>query len=355
MEPSVQITPVPPARLLWFDGLRGVSAIAVVLYHILDAPWISHGYLAVDVFFLLSGYVIAGAYEARLRAGLPIGAFLRQRMARLYPLYLFGIGLGVVRFLYIGRPPVSTLTTLVGSLGFVHLPIPESAAMFPLNGAMWSLALEVIVNLLYAAGGWRLSSRWLVAIVSAAGVLVAVTSLEHGGSNLGAMADGLNIAGGYARVLFGFPLGVLLFRLHRSGVLRRRLPPLLSGGVIMASVAVIYVFPASPPLGVAVDLVAILLLFPLLVAQLILAKQPIGLIGRGCDGLGRLSYPLYAVHKPLIAFVTLAPPLGAATTFGLCVAITIGVALLAHLTVEPIGRRMIRNLAFRPARLRTAG
>src|ERR1700761_6004380 len=76
------------------DGLRGVAAIAVMLHHFrpLTAPWLfAHGYLAVDLFFLLSGFVIAHAYDARFRKGLGVPAFLVIRLIRLWPMIAFGV------------------------------------------------------------------------------------------------------------------------------------------------------------------------------------------------------------------------------------------------------------------------
>ena len=117
---------VTKRRLMWLDGLRGLSAIAVVLLHASAGRWASHGYLAVDAFFILSGVVIAQAYEEPLKRGATAGWFMRQRLARLYPLYVFGLLLGLARLSHTATPPLALGATFAGGLAF--LPVPISAA-----------------------------------------------------------------------------------------------------------------------------------------------------------------------------------------------------------------------------------
>src|SRR6185437_6209521 len=78
------------------DGLRGVAALAVVLYHYASDLIAPHGYLAVDLFFAMSGFVIASAYEAKLKDGLDVRGFLGIRAKRLAPLWMLGAIVGFV-------------------------------------------------------------------------------------------------------------------------------------------------------------------------------------------------------------------------------------------------------------------
>src|SRR5437868_15453571 len=88
------------------DGLRGVAAVMVVMMHLCEAHAtshldmnINHGYLAVDFFFLLSGFVIGYAYDDRWDK-LTIGGFLRRRFERLQPLVVLGMTLGAIGFYF---------------------------------------------------------------------------------------------------------------------------------------------------------------------------------------------------------------------------------------------------------------
>jgi peptidoglycan/LPS O-acetylase OafA/YrhL len=77
-------------RIALLDGLRGLCALLIVFFHfhMVGDGLHNHAYLAVDVYFLLSGFVVASAYEARLKSGAGVGWFFGVRMARLYPLYI---------------------------------------------------------------------------------------------------------------------------------------------------------------------------------------------------------------------------------------------------------------------------
>src|SRR6187402_3617673 len=88
------------------DGLRGVAAIAVVTFHFMEwaisdysKNFIGHGFLAVDFFFCLSGFVIAYAYDDRMKQLKP-GPFLIRRLIRLHPLVVIGSVLGLITFLF---------------------------------------------------------------------------------------------------------------------------------------------------------------------------------------------------------------------------------------------------------------
>src|SRR5580692_3274314 len=104
-------------RLVALDGARGLSALAVAFFHFDRNVWPAHGYLAVDLFFLLSGYVIAGAYETRLQRGSGLGWFFGVRMARLYPIYLFGTLIGLACYL-VAHPPAGVFAALARALVF---------------------------------------------------------------------------------------------------------------------------------------------------------------------------------------------------------------------------------------------
>lgn len=320
-------------RLVALDGARGLSALMVAVFHFDRNVWPAHGYLAVDLFFLLSGYVIAGAYEVRLQRGAGLGWFFGVRMARLYPIYLFGTLIGLAGYLAINAP-AGAPAALARALVFLPAPISGHVAAYPLNGAMWSLAAEVEINILYAWFGYRLSTRALAWAAALAGAVLAVVVIRHGGANTGAIA----------RVLFAFPLGVVVWRLHSAG----RLPKLsLSPLIPLLAAALVYGAPAlslGPANGV-VDAALMLLVLPLILVALVLASPPKAHFAWALSYAGGLSYALYAVHLPISEVLNhMAPRFGPSVGHIIIVlglSISIPLAMFGHHLIEPAGRRLI--------------
>jgi len=146
------------SRFGTLDGLRGVAAIVVVLFHAIFGAWVPRfGYLAVDLFFILSGFVLSHAYDKRFVAGMSVAEFLSLRVVRLYPLYLLGLVLGlcVVRInpSIMDAPAAGVLLNFV--LNLFDLPgmeIPGTLyrELFPLNVPLWSLFFEFwVANLIF--------------------------------------------------------------------------------------------------------------------------------------------------------------------------------------------------------------
>ena len=157
-------------RFVVLDGMRGVAALAVIIDHVaspLMQTLIPGRYLAVDFFFVLSGFVLAHVYLTRLAEGrMSPGAFLRVRAIRFAPLYLAAFALGAaLALLYALRgwhehtlPHVATSALF----GVFMLPTPPPLSIwpdapFPLNGPTWSLFFELAVNAVFAL----VALRWL--------------------------------------------------------------------------------------------------------------------------------------------------------------------------------------------------
>src|ERR1700722_15033256 len=182
-------------RFLALDFLRGSAALCVVLLHWCDGvglPWFGYGYLAVDFFFLLSGFVIAHSYEARLRTALPLQLFLWIRFVRLYPMIFAGVAVGVFRFIlrdHIG-PASSTslseyLLLAVANLFMVPILHPTGlvpgagpGAAYPLDQPLWSLFFEGLAYVFYAASIRRLSNTTLtiITLLGLASLIAVITS-----------------------------------------------------------------------------------------------------------------------------------------------------------------------------------
>lgn len=327
-----------PRRYATLDGLRGVAAFSILLLH-LERPGFHMppgAYTAVDLFFLISGFVIAGAYEDRIpRIG--VLGFLRARMIRLYPMLLVGLlilpAYGLAVFVLYGERIGGTgdiLRSLGASLLFLPSQLPTSklwdqAMLFPLNTPVWSLMLEMVVNIAYALLLPWLSRRALVFIVLASGLLLVAAQLQLIGLDLG--WSWATLWGGFPRASFSFFLGVLI---HRGRLPRVSIPPIL----LLAAVPLLFY---APPL------VAILVGYPLV---LIGATAPGARTSRLMAAMGALSYPLYVIHFPLLHWIgwLLAGRMPEWASIPVSVTIVLFCSLLAlKLWDEPVRRRLSRR------------
>ncbi len=284
-------------RLPGLDAMRGYAAVAVLLFHartLFHAPWLMpSGYLAVDLFFVMSGYVIAQAYDDRLRT-MGVLKFLRARVVRFYPLFALGLAFGLVRVVgeaLRGHAAPGLWSALGAGLLFIPAPVTpfSRGELSPIDVPAWSLLFELWINVLYALLLPRLSVRALCVVTAVAGACLAVTAIAFG-SPLNGGADWGSVGVGCARVAFSFPLGALLYRC------RDRLPD-LSRGAPFIPVALVALF--SLPSAPATDLVFALLGSPLLVIAALRGGAPAALAAYGAA----TSYALYAVHHPLLDLV----------------------------------------------------
>jgi peptidoglycan/LPS O-acetylase OafA/YrhL len=317
------------------DGLRGVAAFAVLLLHV-DHPGFrmpTATYTAVDLFFLISGFVIARAYEDRI-ASSGVLAFLRARIIRLYPMLVLGLLILPIYFVAVfarygvsPAPPGQILGSLGASLLLVPSRLPSSTLwdaqmLFPLDGPVWSLMLEMIVNLAYALLLPWLSRRALAFIVLASGVVLVAAQIRLGGVDLG--WGWPNLWGGVPRATFSFFLGVLVFRLD---IPRPAIPPIL----VLAAVPLLF---CAPPI------LAVLIGYPLV---LIVATTPDARCAGIMTAMGALSYPLYVIHLPLLYWIRWLLPLDLPEWASVAASLTLallGAFAALKLWDEPIRRRM---------------
>lgn len=288
------------------NAIRGVAAICVMIYHaktLLGLQLIPHGYLAVDLFFALSGFVIAHAYDARMQAGMGAWSFTKTRLIRFYPLFLLGLLIGLLYELaliathnHFALSPAPLVTTLVTSAVFLPWVTEHGDYnLFALNVPAWSLLFELLINIAYALLYRKLSRTVLLASVIIAGLVLVDCSSVAGSTDLGARVPDLfgpNIPGGVARTVFSFSIGLLLYRMHLR-VFRIPAP------VILLLVALALLMPTT--IGPVYDLAFIFVISPLLVL-LGAAVEP----GRAAEPvfrhLGIMSFAMYAIHRPIIVF-----------------------------------------------------
>jgi len=288
------------------DSMRGVAAIAVVCLHlsaVLTPLAVPHGYLAVDLFFGLSGLVLAHAYGTRMDAGIGFGRFALLRIVRLYPLYLAGTVIGILFFLMATR--LGTQTDLsAGQIGLaivaalLMLPVPVMIGpkdwLQPFNVVGWSLFFELSVNLLLVLVWRRLGRTTLVATIMLSGVVLAIQTVAHGHADVG--AEWSTMAMGVARTIFSFFLGIAIQRMPRPTVIR-------TGWAWLVPAALVPLFLPGPSAGPYYDLLCIMLLFPALIyAGAIVEPRRRGVAAF----LGLISFAIYALHSPLVLVINTA-------------------------------------------------
>ena len=212
------------------DGLRGVAALFVAMRHtsFFHDLGIHGGFLAVDLFFVLSGFVIAHAYERRLERGLSAARFLALRYLRLWPVYVLGALLGLVAA-FAGALPVQDNLSVgqmihAAPFALMMLPGPHITRMlYPVNSVAWSLALELLVNLAYAFL-WRplRDPRVLGAVLAVSAVALAGAAAWFHTLDIG--FTWANAWGGAPRVVFSFTAGLAVYRIFQARPWRSTLP-----------------------------------------------------------------------------------------------------------------------------------
>lgn len=315
------------------DGLRGVAAMIVVAFHLFETyskgpsdQILNHGYLAVDFFFVLSGFVIGYAYDDRW-GKMNVWGFFKRRLIRLQPMVILGTLIGAFWFYFGGAPGFELVMQtpwwkllLIVILGCLMFPTPPSMdirgwqEINSLNGAAWSLMWEYVANILYALFVRRFNVIVLAVMVTVSAFLTIDLCLNLDTFGLlevrsyakytviggfGLTPDQIYI--GICRLLYPFFGGLLLYRLGKCRIKLNR------GGMTWCSVAVAATL-VVPHLG-GIDhewinglycAVTILLIYPAVVA----AGAGSPLRGRRttaiCKFLGMISYPLYITHYPMI-------------------------------------------------------
>ncbi len=286
-------------RYAALDAMRGLAALAVVVYH-LDRPYAPSAYIAVDFFFVLSGFVIARAYGEKLAGGMSVLAFMKARYARLYPLFLIGSVYGLVQLLLhwqasgVGRADLaaSVVSTvfMLPSPSFLTRSAGDILALYPLNGPAWSLFWELLANLVFALVLFRLKTRSLILIAAASLALLIGSVLFHKSLDLG--WEWHSVDGGFARVFFSFTLGMIIYRLRSSTALGWT----MNSYAALLPIAAILILLFLPTYSLKYALVFCILISPLIVLAGTMLELPARLQQLGIF-LGYLSYPIYMCHR----------------------------------------------------------
>ena len=273
-------------RLFGLDALRGIAALLVVALHVNlwsdDFPLLNHSYLAVDFFFVLSGYVMARTYEPRLQSdALAPLRFLRLRVKRIWPSMAVGALLGFITY-----PDFFALLA-----GLLLIPIFVAKNIFPINGVAWSIFFELFANAVHAPLFAKASKRTVAIIMVLALAAMIGFAWTYGRYNLG-WGPG-NFFGGFPRVIFPYCMGILLYRSWVDA------PPFrVPQFVTYLSLPLLFIA-ASLMDHWMFDLLIVLIAFPLVMAGGLTASA-----SRPLVFLGAISFPLYAVHIPVMRIIS---------------------------------------------------
>ena len=320
------------------DGLRGVAALMVVIFHcfetyvpVFKTQIVNHGYLAVDFFFVLSGFVIGYAYDDRWDKMTTWG-FFKRRLTRLHPMVIAGMLGGAALFFFAGAAFPETLKVpawkfaLCLVMGLLILPCPNSldirgwGELNSFNGPQWTLTFEYIGNILYA-----FILRHLPKIALAILCLLCAfftLDLTLGWDVFGFFPDGpqYTVIGGWSltgqqiyigftRLLYPFLCGLLISRIlpeRRTESNPSGSPIHLRGGFWWCSLALVAIF-SIPCIGGDYGVpdgifqaVCILLLFPIIVLTGAGSVTTDPKSTAACKWLGDISYPIYITHYPIM-------------------------------------------------------
>jgi peptidoglycan/LPS O-acetylase OafA/YrhL len=341
-------------RFLALDGLRGVCALSIVFFHCIDlfhkGSFFQHGYLAVDAFFILSGFLIFLTYEEKLRAGGNTRRFLLNRARRLFPTYWLGAAIGIALFVWMAHSGYLAtedapwmIWIFIPLTTFLLIPdyLTPDGVLYPaMNSVAWSLFAEWIAYLGYAAGVFRWKTKFIAALALVCWAIMTYAGY-HSGTAWCAGADRPTLfTCGLLRCAAGFLAGVTIYRIHREPWFQRL--PSISTEILLVSWLVIAVIP-TPVATAGLDAFLVIVCAPLLVCLLIRsdAKAP-----AYCETLGKLSYPLYVVHPGIIVLAAYTPvfglshgphPLNATLVVALTLALAWAVALITtNLRIRPV-------------------
>lgn len=323
--------------------MRGAAALMVVIFHMgfwFPQAIFPKAYLAVDLFFCLSGFVIAHAYSGKLSSGMKVSEFIALRIARLYPLYILGTLLGFFRLagqIFVNHPNAPSPFAFFASIILSFFMLPSWSPRFdlyPANTVAWSLVFELLVNAAYAFCFPFLTTRRMIqiAVVSGAGLLLFGTL--NGDFEMGPFWS--DFVGTCFRTVFSFSMGLIVYRFRDDCPLKVPAPALLI--LVVAALAV--------PFHGAVwyDAIFCAVISPILVwcgagAGTESAKHKVS------SFLGYVSYPIYMIHTPFVSAVGNFKYKFDFNIYALAILIIIFIVILSYLVGkfydEPMRRRLL--------------
>lgn len=326
-KPTTYLESKPRYEIL--DGLRGVAALGVVMFHMMECypseitRWVMpHGFMSVDFFFALSGLVLGYAYDDRWDK-MSTWGFFKRRLTRLQPMAIMGVIIGVCFFYYTGGPTFNAvdsapwyMVVLEALLLICMIPLPKSmdirgwGELTSINGPIWTLIYEYVANILYALFLRRTGKLVLGIIVACCALLSADLCLQlnlwgnlvdpdyYCTINGGFICDPEHVYRAMVRLMFPFTMGLLLSRIGKF--IRIKGGFWAASFLVLAMVSTPMLTSINPLYEGIYELCAILLLFPLILSIGAGSKLEGKRATKLCLFVGQLSFPLYITHYPIL-------------------------------------------------------
>lgn len=289
-------------RYAHLDGIRGIAAIFVLTRHT-GYFWnfsLYRSYLAVDLFFILSGFVIANSYDEKIRTkSISIVDFFIIRIVRLYPIFILSCGFCILTLIWkiIFKNNFSNINEILSIIILSIFLFPSKMtgdnSLFPINGPYWSLFFEIISNIIYAAIRPFLNSFLLATIVMLFGTIVSIGAVNNGNLDIGFGWGITSNIMGFSRSMFGIFFGLML---HRHMDFFSKYLKKISPWFSILSIVLILTSPNVKHFNSIIDIISVIIIFPICV--LLSAKSLKSKIDNVFVLLGSASYPIYVLHKP---------------------------------------------------------
>lgn len=348
---------------LFLDGLRGIAALMVLGFHLFEAVAFAadepeqklfHGFLAVDFFLVLSGFVMGYAYDNEWDK-MSVGKFFKKRLIRLHPMVVMGVAIGLIAFLFQGglkwdgtanswiNIALSTLLALLLLPSPAKLDVRGNTEIFPLNGPHWSLFFEYIGNILYALAIRKFSTKTLKIWVAITGISFLCVGIfgPYGSLGYGWSSQPISLLGGFLRMSFDYGMGMLLIRIFREKEVNNEISlfvrndtkrsSVISSGscgarndtdgtfvissgacgarnlikkyyflIFAALLILLLCIPSLGKFNVYFEFLCIAICFPTIIWFAAKGVTHNNFERKSLKFIGDLSYPLYAVHYPFI-------------------------------------------------------
>ena len=314
------------------DGLRGIASFIVILFHFFEIysfgepskQIINHGYLGVDFFYVLSGFVIGYAYDDRWEK-MSLWDFYKRRLIRLHPMVIAGSFLGMCYY-FLGESTLSPnienvkphffFLTLI--MNFLMIPTPVEMDIRgwgetnSFNGPNWTLSYEYIINILYSLIIRRLHTIIIGILCILSALLVINLSLNFDIFNVmnerqsskytvigGWSLTSCELYIGFTRLFYPFFAGYLVYRLN----FKIRIPY----SFILCSF-LLFFFLCFPRIGGdehpifngIYEAFVIIIAFPIIIIIGAGDNTKNEILIKICKFIGELSYPIYITHYPMI-------------------------------------------------------
>ena len=305
-------------RLPGLEALRCVAAFCVLLLHtraVFGGAFVfGRGYLGVDFFLMLSGYLMARVQEPRLAAGLAPWSFMLKRYRRLWPMMAAG-GLIGIPMQYLRSHGFGEFLSIT-AVNMALLPVWGQAFVFPLNIPAWTIFAQIVCEGTHVAVLRRLRGWLLPGLIAGLAGAMVHFGASHGSFDVGAKPE--TLLAGLTRCLFAYGIGMGLARWWRDEP-PLPVPPLLALVVMPVVIAGGWWLNLE---GWLFDFVFVVLVCPLMLAGGLLLRR----FGAQAGLVGQLSFPLFALQMPVLQGMR---ELGFDYWAGLAGAVAVGLAGVA--------------------------